>query len=95
VALLRLSPVMPFAASNLLFAALGVHGRTFVVATVVGVTPRALAVAWLGAGLAELDWNAAGSRAWTVVTIVVTVLVLVVIGHTARSALRRELGTAP
>jgi uncharacterized membrane protein YdjX (TVP38/TMEM64 family) len=93
VALLRLSPLLPFAASNLLFAALGVQGRTFVIATVVGVTPRALAVAWLGAGLSELDWNASGSWVWTAVAIGVTVLVLWVAGRSARAALRRELGT--
>lgn len=94
IALLRLSPLMPFAATNLLLAALGVHGRTFLLATVVGITPRAVAVALLGAGLSELDWEAEGSWGWTVFAVVTTLLVIVVIGRTARAALRRELGPA-
>lgn len=94
IALLRLSPLMPFAATNLLLAALRVGGATFLVATVVGVTPRAVAVALLGAGLSELDWQASGSWGWTVFAVVTTGLVLFVVGRAAREALRNELTAA-
>lgn len=95
IALLQLSPVLPFAATNLLLAALQVRGPVFVLATVVGITPRAIAVAWAGAGLQELDWNAGQLQSpwWTAFTIATTLLVLVVIGRAARAALRRELAT--
>jgi uncharacterized membrane protein YdjX (TVP38/TMEM64 family) len=92
VMLLRLSPLMPFAATNLLFAALGVGPRSFLLATLLGITPRAIAVALLGAGLSELDWSAKGSWWWSAFAVVTTGLVLVVIGRSAQAALRRELG---
>ena len=91
VALLRLSPVLPFAATNLVLAALGLRGPTFLVATVVGITPRALGVAWVGAELSDLDWQQGGSLASTAVAVGATLLVLVVIGRIARRALRDEL----
>lgn len=91
IALVRLSPVLPFAATNLLLAAFGVRGGTFLLATVVGVTPRAVGAAWVGAGLSQLDWDA-GSAPWTtVLTIVATVAALLVVGRIARGALRRQL----
>lgn len=95
IALLRLSPLMPFGVTNLLLAALRVAGPTFLVATLLGATPRAIAVALLGAGLSELDWQAKGSAWWTAFAVVATVVVLVVIGRTARRALRDELAAGP
>ena len=92
VALLRLSPVMPFAATNLLMASLGVRAWPFLCATALGVAPRAVGAALVGAELAALDWEAGGG-AWShVLAIVATVAVLVVVGLTARRALRDEVG---
>lgn len=92
IALLRLSPLLPFSATNLLLAALGVRGAAFVTATILGITPRALGVAWVGAGLTELDWQSGSPRWATVLAIVATVAVLVVLGRIARRALADELG---
>lgn len=92
IALLRLSPVMPFAATNLLLAAFGVRAKVFVLATVLGITPRVLAGAWIGAGLAELDWSATSQPWLTVLAIVATVTAVVVIGRLARRALRQAAG---
>jgi uncharacterized membrane protein YdjX (TVP38/TMEM64 family) len=92
IALLRMSPVMPFATTNLLLAAFGVRGVVFFTATALGVTPRAIAVALIGAGLAELDMQRGGSQWLTVVAIVATVVMLVVVGRIAKAALRAELG---
>lgn len=94
IALLRLSPAMPFATTNLLLAAFGVRGPVFVTATALGITPRAIAVALVGAGLQDLDWKQ-GSTPWTtIVAVAATVLMLVVIGRIARAALRAELVAA-
>ncbi|MFK7741181.1 MAG: TVP38/TMEM64 family protein [Planctomycetota bacterium] len=90
IALLRLSPIMPFAATNVLMASLRVPLPTFLLATVVGVTPRSIAVAWIGAELSELDWQAGGNRWMTVLAIVATVVVVVLVGRFAKAALRRE-----
>lgn len=89
VALLRLSPVMPFAATNLLMAALGVRLGGFLLATALGLAPRVLGVAWLGAGLGELDWRAPGDRWLAVLALSATAAVLFVVGRAARTALRR------
>ena len=90
IALLRLSPVLPFAATNLLMAAFGVRGSVFLVATAIGAGPRLIAVSLVGAELSELDWQAAGSWWATMVAIVATLLFLVVTSRIARNALRRE-----
>ncbi|MBL9077760.1 MAG: VTT domain-containing protein [Planctomycetes bacterium] len=92
IALLRLSPVMPFAATNLLLAAFGVRALPFVLATVLGTTPRAVGAAVVGAGLAELDWGASGGAWTTWLAVGATVLAVVLIGRVARAALRREVG---
>ncbi|MBX3465099.1 MAG: VTT domain-containing protein [Planctomycetes bacterium] len=95
IALLRLSPVMPFAATNLLLAAFGVRVLPFALATVLGTTPRAIGAAVVGAGLAELDW-AAGASGWSQwLAIGATVLAVWVVGRIARRALRREAELAP
>lgn len=52
--LLRLSPVMPFAGTNMLMAAAGVPLIPFLVGTLLGFAPLALAASFAGATLAEL-----------------------------------------
>lgn len=91
IALLRLSPLLPFAATNLLLAALGVRLRTFLLATVVGNTPRAVAVALVGAELQSFDLAAGPGDSLRLVAVVTTVAVVVVVGRIAQQALRREL----
>jgi len=93
--LVRLSPVMPFAATNLLFAGADVDWRDFLVGSTLGLAPRVVAVAVLGGGLAELDLSTPLDRTWTIAGIVVTIATIVVIGRMARRALDAELGTAP
>lgn len=92
IALLRISPLMPFAATNLLMATLGVRFWRFMLATLLGVSPRAVAAALVGAELSELDWSAGGNVWSTVVAIVATVACVAVIGRVARRALRQEAG---
>jgi uncharacterized membrane protein YdjX (TVP38/TMEM64 family) len=92
VALLRLSPMMPFAGTNLLMAAFGVRPLPFVLATVLGTTPRAVGVAIVGAELSDLDWGAGGPGWTTWLAIGATLLAVFVVGRIARRALRRETG---
>lgn len=54
VAFLRLLPLFPFWMTNLGPAAFGVRPRTFILATLVGLTPGAFVYAATGAGLEEL-----------------------------------------
>jgi uncharacterized membrane protein YdjX (TVP38/TMEM64 family) len=92
IALLRLSPILPFAATNLLLASLGVRASVFLAASAVGLAPRVLGVAWVGAGLSELDWRAEGGTWLGVLAIVATLLAVWVVGRAARAALARAVG---
>lgn len=90
-ALVRLSPLMPFAATNLLFSAAGVRWREYLLGSAVGLAPRVVAVAVLGGGLAEFDLSTSLDRTWTLVGLGATLVALVVIGRWARRALEQEL----
>lgn len=92
IALVRLSPIMPFAGTNLLVASFGVGVRAFVCATVIGVAPRLVAVALVGSELSEFAWGAGGDRWLTVLALAATLLVLAMISLTARKALRETVG---
>jgi len=91
VALLRLSPLLPFGVTNVLLAAVQMPLRVFVPATLAGITPRAVGVALLGAELHALDLSAGPGAWWTALAIVATVVVLWQIGRLARAALRARL----
>lgn len=87
VALLRLSPVMPFAATNLVMAAVRVPFGAFMAGTIAGMLPRALAGVLVGTSLTRFDPRAPAD-AWVVALgIVGTVLAVVVIGRMANRAL--------
>lgn len=89
LALVRLSPLMPFAATNLVMAALGVRARVFVAGTLVGIAPRVVAVVVAGAGLAELDLTTSADARLAIIGLTATVVALVVIGRLAKRALVR------
>lgn len=89
IALVRLSPIMPFAATNLTMAALGVRAPVFVVGTLIGIAPRVVAVVIAGAGLAELDLSTTGDARLAAIGLAATILALVVIGWLAKRALAR------
>ena len=91
VALLRLSPLMPFAATNVLMAALGVRPAAFLCASSVGIAPRVIGVALVGAQLSELDWRAGGGAWSSALAVVATLIVVWWVGKAAGRALRREV----
>jgi len=63
VAFLRLLPLFPFWMTNLAPAAFGVSLRTFVLATLVGLTPGAFVYAATGAGVEDLVAAHEGAKA--------------------------------
>lgn len=91
IALVRLSPVMPFAGTNLLMAAAGVGTGAFLAGTVLGIAPRVAAVALAGAGLGELDLAAGADRRLALLGVLATLVALWVAGRIARRALAREV----
>ena len=89
VALLRFSPAAPFAATNVAFAALGLSWPTFLIGSAIGLAPRVVTVALLGAGMATLDLGRPGHFGLLIAGIVATVIALILIGVIAQRALKR------
>jgi len=87
IALVRLSPVMPFAATNLLLAAVRTRPWVFLLGSVLGLAPRVVAVAVAGAGLGTLDLSRGGDVTLLIVGGVATLLALAIMGELARRAL--------
>ena len=73
-------------------ASLGVRPGAFLCATSIGIAPRSIGVALVGAQLSELDWQAGGSVWSTVLAVAATLAVLWWVGRAARRALRQEVG---
>ncbi|MEZ6194616.1 MAG: VTT domain-containing protein [Planctomycetota bacterium] len=94
VALLRLSPVMPFAGTNLVMAAAGLRTRDFLFGSIIGLAPRVVAVAIAGAGLSELDLSRAGDVRLAILGVVALVLAFVLSARFARRALREAAPAA-
>lgn len=95
LALVRLSPVMPFAGTNLLMASIGQRVPAFLVGTLCGIAPRVVIVAAAGSGLAELDLSRSGDMRLALVGAAATLVALVVISFVARRALRAAVGQPP
>ena len=89
LALIRLSPVVPFAATNLLMSTTGVRLAPYLVGSVLGLAPRVLAVVWIGASLSELDLSQAADQRLAVLGIVATVAALWILGRASRRGIAR------
>jgi uncharacterized membrane protein YdjX (TVP38/TMEM64 family) len=88
ITLLRLSPAMPFAVTNFAIAAAGVSFKTFILGTLIGMTPRAVAVVFVGSSLSELDFSSPQDY-WTLILgIVATILAVLIIGFFSKKALQ-------
>ncbi|NQZ56586.1 MAG: TVP38/TMEM64 family protein [Lentisphaeraceae bacterium] len=88
VSLMRLSPVIPFALTNVLLASLKVRFSYFLMGTVVGMLPRTAIMVMAGASLTELDFSSKSGYWSLAVGIVFTVILLLYIGRFARRALK-------
>ena len=87
VALLRLAPIVPFGATNLLMASAGCHRFPFAVGTALGVLPRTAGIVFVSAQMAHLSFTQ--EPGLLVISVVATVVALVVIGVLAKRALRQ------
>lgn len=88
IALIRLSPAAPFAATNAIFASIRVALAPFLFGTAVGMLPRIAVVASLGAGMSEIDWSAKYSPILLVLGLFATALALWVVSKAAVRAFR-------
>ncbi|HVZ95011.1 MAG TPA: VTT domain-containing protein [Phycisphaerales bacterium] len=97
VTLLRFPPNSPFAITNLVMSATGVNFGSYLIGTAVGMTPRTVLAAWLGAQAGDISGAAASQPSfWKWVGLGVTAVVVIVVyqlfSRWARSALRRLAG---
>jgi len=93
-ALVRLSPIVPFALLSVVLAAARVRFGVFFAGTVLGVVPRTALVAYAGSELAAFDPSAGPEGAVKLALAVgATVVLFVWIGFAARRAVRRRIGT--
>lgn len=89
VTLLRLSPAMPFALTNLLMTAARVPLPSFLLGTFVGMLPRSSAVVFFGAGLSVLDLDEP-FNVWTFVFgFIATLASVIVITYFSKQALAK------
>ncbi len=95
VALLRLPPNSPFAATNLVMSSVRVPLGAYLTGTLIGMAPRTGAAVWIAAGFRERFSSLAEGldqpKPWWMfgVSIALLVLALGVIGHVANKAVAR------
>lgn len=90
VALLRLSPVVPFNLQNYLFGATAIRLKPYVLASFVGIMPGTLLYTYLGAaGKMAMSGHGGGTMQWTLfgVGLVATAAVAVLIARKAKAQL--------
>jgi len=92
--LIRLSPVVPFAATNLLMSTTGVRLAPYLVGSMLGLAPRVIAVVWIGSSLTELDLSQTADRRLLAIGIAATVAALFVLGRASRRGLARMQGVS-
>lgn len=85
VALLRLAPIVPFGATNLLMASAGCRLAPFALGTALGNLPRTGTIVFMAAEMSQL--NLRQQPGMLVMSIVATVFVVTVLGVLAKRAL--------
>ena len=87
ITLVRLTPVTPFAGTNVMLSATRVKKREFIIGSAVGLAPRVILVALAGVGVSELDFSQAKSQLGLIVGIIATVVGIIVVGKISKKAL--------
>jgi len=90
IALLRMSPVVPYGATNVLAAIFKLPHQAFILGTLIGLAPRVLIVTGLGAGLEHLGASTNNAPA---IGFVATAALIVALGWITRIALNQTLPT--
>ncbi len=96
VTLLRLPPNSPFALTNLVLASAGVRLLPFIIGTLIGMAPRTALAVYLGSGVQVLTRETLSPtqapKQVVIGGIILTVIVVLIIGHIANRALARVTG---
>lgn len=89
IVLLRLSPAVPFAATNFVISASGVSMKTFLLGTLLGYLPRTSATVFVGSSLTVLNFNQPQESWMIILGIVATIAATIIIGVISKRALNR------
>jgi uncharacterized membrane protein YdjX (TVP38/TMEM64 family) len=92
VTLIRIPLNSPFAITNLVMAATRVPPLVYCLGTAVGMAPRTAAAVLIAANLKELTLEGTGRPWMWIVSIVITIGVVILIGHIANQAMTRVTG---
>lgn len=94
VALLRLSPVVPYGSTNVLAAVFDVRLPPLVLGTLLGLAPRAGAMVLLGAGMEQLDSETPVALWVWIIGGLATVAALILMSWAAKRALNKVAAEA-
>lgn len=89
ITLLRFSPAMPFALTNLLMAAARVPLISFLIGTFVGMIPRSAAVVFFGATVSELNFDEPFNIWMIVFGYIATIISVIIISRFSKKALAK------
>lgn len=95
ITLVRVPLNSPFAITNLVMAATRVPPLAYVVGTLVGMAPRTAAAVLIAANLKELTLQGTQQKWMWIGSIVLTIVIVVVIGHIANQAVRKVTAADP
>ena len=89
VTLLRVPPNSPFAITNLVLAATRVPAAIYLLATVVGMSPRTIATVYIGSTLVNYGDKSPSQKWFTIGGIIGIVIVASIIGTIAKRAVEK------
>lgn len=89
--LLRLSPLMPFAATNAFLSSLKIPLGVFFLGSVIGLAPRVIGVVLIGSTLKALELGKGGHPVFLVIGIIATVALPIYIHQILRRKLSKKL----
>lgn len=90
IILLRLSPIMPFAATNLILASCNTSLKPYLIGSILGLAPRVIIVTLAGVGLKELDLSKSGDQYIAIIGIIATFLAIAYITKIVKSSLQHS-----
>lgn len=89
VTLVRISPMVPYTATNLVLAGAKVPFRPFVVGSAIGILPQASAVAFIGSQMQAFSFDRPEEAWFAISAVIVTVLAVILLMAIGRRALKR------
>lgn len=88
IVLIRLSPIMPFAATNLILSASKTNLSQYIIGSTIGLAPRVIIVALVGVGLKQLDLSQSGDQKIAILGVASTFILVVLFSKIIKRAIK-------